>query len=146
MSSAEAIVLVFHNRNDSGPAFRCWNPNVASFRCSLVAILVQVLTRVARSAIAARSRLQQIINPADISRHQWGSVLVKRFIRNVLQRRCVLNLVRRSRWHRYFQLHLLVDKTQKGQRRCPAMPAILTHKDLRVAAMLWGQLSQSCQH
>ena len=60
MSGAEAIVLVFHNRNDSGPAFRCWNPNVASSRCSLLAILVQVLTRlahVARIAIAARSRL-----------------------------------------------------------------------------------------
>ena len=56
MSSAEAIVLVFHKRADSGPAFRCWNPNVESFRCSPVAILVQVLTRlarVARIAIAA---------------------------------------------------------------------------------------------
>jgi len=83
VSSAEAIVLVFHNWNDSGPAFPCWNPNVASFTCSLVAILVQVLTRlarVARIAIAARSRLQQIINPADISLLQWGSVLVKRLI------------------------------------------------------------------
>ena len=66
MSSAEAVVLVFHKLNDSGPAFRCWNPNVASFRCSPVAILVQVLTRLARLAriaIAARLRLQQIINP-----------------------------------------------------------------------------------
>ena len=54
-------------------------PNVASFRCSRGAILVQVLTRLARAiAIAARSRLQQIINPADISLLQWGSVLVKR--------------------------------------------------------------------
>ena len=72
MSSAEAVVLVSHKLNDSGPPFRCWNPNVASFRCSLVAILVQVLTRLARAiAIAARSRLQQIINPADISLLQW---------------------------------------------------------------------------
>jgi len=88
VSGAEAIVLVFHNRNDSGPAFRCWNPNVASFRCSLVAILVQVLTRlarVARIAIAARSRLQQINSPKHISLLQQGSVLVKRLIRNVLQ-------------------------------------------------------------
>ena len=81
MSGAEAIVLVFHNRNDSGLAFRCWNSNLASGRCSLVAILVQVLTRLARVAIiaiAARSRLQQIINLADIALLQWGSVLVKR--------------------------------------------------------------------
>ena len=89
LTGAEAIVLVLHNRNDSGPAFRCWNPNIASFRCSLVAILVQVLTRlarVARIAIAARSRLQQIINLADIALLQWGSVVVKRLFRNVLQR------------------------------------------------------------
>ena len=48
--------------------------HVSSFRCSPVAILVQVLTRLARLAriaIAARSRLQQIINPADISLLQW---------------------------------------------------------------------------
>jgi len=82
---AEAIALVFHNRNDSGPAFRCWNRNVASFRCSLVAILVQVLTRlalVAMIAIAAISRLQQIINLADISPQQWGIMLVKRLSQN----------------------------------------------------------------
>ena len=88
MSGAQTIVLVFHNRNDSGRAFRCWNPNLASGRCSLVAILVQVLTRLAREAriaIAARSRLQQVNSPADISLLQQGSVLVKRLIRNVLQ-------------------------------------------------------------
>ena len=82
---AEAIALVFHNRNDSGPAFRCWNRNVASFRCSLVAISVQVLTRLARVAviaIAAISRLQQIINLADISPQQWGIMLVKRLSQN----------------------------------------------------------------
>ena len=64
--------------------------------------------------------------------------------------------VHRLRGHRYFRQHLLVDKKQKGQRRCPAMPApactqlqrqrILMHKDLRALAMLWGKPSQSCRH
>ena len=59
MSSPEVVMLAFHKLNRSGSAFRCWNPNVASVRCSPVAILVQVLTRlahVARIASAMRKR------------------------------------------------------------------------------------------
>ena len=91
---------------------------------------VQVLIRlacVAMIAIESRLRLQQIINLADIALLQWGSVVVKRLFRNVLQRRCALNLV-----------PLL------GSVR--TMDLWRTHKELRLVALLWGQPSQICRH